>query len=590
VTLPLCEKEAMTAISDKTVEQLHRKLDQFQALLGRDSLLSLTPEQQRSLREGAEALSRKLSSMKESYLTIGLLGGTGVGKSTLMNALAGSEIASASHRRPHTDRVLIYSHEEAGLSTVPLDGEALPWILVGHRSEAIRQVLLCDLPDFDSLMGEHRERVLQFLEHLDLLVWVTSPEKYGDGRFYEFLAQVPKAKRNFLFVLNKTDMVFQNESLEQGYQHLTGLARTFQEHLKKQNLDQPRLYILSAREAILYEPLSPWNQFPSFREEIFHHRDAKQITAIKTANLDVEIQNLFSALEAEGLNLSQFQQGLAQCEKDLEDQKKSWAQAGDEAIQLWLARRIKPAMQSYKRDPSHLIGPGYSLALLLGALQRNAPVETDRVFDTAKLQPPEEVTTSFHKRLEWVDQHLGHCVLQRGLPSAFLEKAKGSVNAERRFESLGENFLNAVTLHIVEPPLPAFRLFKAFQWISYGVLLALLLIAVGGETAWLKVLEDFGLSSALQLLVSFINTLFSGKGLTALGSYVLLNLFLALRFYRRYGALLNRSSQKAVDRLRQSLSKAWANSLEGILRDLGKLREETREKMAEINGIKNSDK
>ena len=576
--------------SENSADSIHRKLDQFRVLLGGDALLSLTAEQQRSLREEAESLSLKLRSMQESFLTIGLLGGTGVGKSTLMNALAGSEIASASHRRPHTDRVLIYSHEEAGLSAVPLDGEALPWTLVGHRSETIRQVLLCDLPDFDSLLGEHRERVIQFLEHLDLLVWVTSPEKYGDGRFYEFLAQVPKAKRNFLFVLNKTDMVFQNESLEQGYQHLTGLARTFQEHLKKQSLDQPRLYILSAREAILYEPLSPWNQFPSFREEIFHHRDAKQITAIKTANLDVEIQNLFSALDAEGLSLSQFQQGLAQCEKDLEDQRKSWTKTGADAIQLWLARRIKPAMQSYKRDPSHLVGPGYSLALLLGALQRSASFEADRVIDTAKLQPPEEVTTSFRKRLEWVDQHLGHCLLQRGLPSAFAEKAQGAINVERRFESLGENFLNAVTLYIVEPPLPAFRLFKAFQWISYGVLLALLLIAVGGETAWLNVLEAFGLSSALQLLVSFINTLFGGKGLAALGSYVLLNLFLALRFYRRYGVLLNKSSQKAVDRLRQSLSNAWANSLEGIFRDLGKLREETREKMAAINEIKDSDK
>jgi len=108
--------------------------------------------------------------MKESYLTIGLLGGTGVGKSTVMNALAGSEIASASHRRPHTDRVLITARR--GRPTIPqLPGEEIPWTLIVHRSDAIRQVLLCDLPDFDSLLGQHRERVIQFLEHLDLLVW-----------------------------------------------------------------------------------------------------------------------------------------------------------------------------------------------------------------------------------------------------------------------------------------------------------------------------------------------------------------------------------------------------------------------------------
>ena len=242
----------MTTRSDNAIEELHRKLDQFRVLLGGDALLSLGTEQQRLLREEGEKLSQKLRSMQESFLTIGLLGGTGVGKSTLMNALAGAEIASASHRRPHTDRVLIYSHEETGSWVPSLPGENLPWALVPHRSEAMRQVLLCDLPDFDSLLGEHRERVIQFLEHLDLLVWVTSPEKYGDGRFYEFLAQVPKAENNFIFVLNKTDLLFRDESLEQGYQQLTRLARTFQEHLHKQSIDQPRLYILSAQEAILF--------------------------------------------------------------------------------------------------------------------------------------------------------------------------------------------------------------------------------------------------------------------------------------------------------------------------------------------------
>ncbi len=570
---------------ENTPESIHRKLDQFRLLLANDSLFSVTTEQQHSLREDAEKISRKLRSLQESFLTIGLLGGTGVGKSTLMNALAGAEIASASHRRPHTDRVLIYSHEEAGVLP-SLPGEDLPWTLVPHRSDLIRQILLCDLPDFDSLLGEHRERVIEFLEHLDLLVWVTSPEKYGDGRFYEFLSQVPKAERNFIFVLNKTDLLFQDESLEQGYQQLTRLARTFQEHLHKQRIDQPRLYILAAQEALLPDPLSPWNQFPSFRQEIFHRRDTKQITAIKAANLDVEVQRLFSSLEAEVLNLAQFQQVLAQSQKDLEDQRESWVQAGEEAIQLWLARRIKPVMQSYKRDPSHLVGPGYSLAILLRALQRDTSMETDRLLDPSKLQPTEDATAGFRKRLEWVDEHLSHSVLRQGLPSSFVEKTKKTINVERRFESLGENFLNAVTLHIVEPPLPAFRLFKTAQRVSYLMLLSVLLIAVGGEKAWLNVLNEPGVSCILQLLISFINTLFSGKGLAALGSYVLLNLFLAFRFHRRYGTLLAKSSQKTLDVLQKALLKAWGDSLNGVLHDMGKLKEETREKMATISKMR----
>lgn len=573
---------------DNNVERLHWKLDQFRVLLSGEALPSLSPEQQHSLREAAEDLSQKLRSMQESFLKIGLLGGSGVGKSTLMNALAGSEIASASHRRPHTDRVLIYSHEETSPMAPRLPEEELPWTLVTHRSDPLRQVLLCDLPDFDSLLGEHRERVMQFLEHLDLLVWVTSPEKYGDGRFYEFLAQVPKAKQNFLFVLNKTDLLFQDESLEQGYQQLTRLAGTFDEHLKKQGLEQPPLYILSAREAILFHPLSPWNQFPSFRQEVFHHRDTKQVLAIKAANLDVEVQRLFSALETEGLNLSLFQQVLAQGEKDLEDQRSSWLQAGDEAIQLWLAKRIKPTMRFYKRESSHLLGPGYGLAIVLGAMQRNGPPEMDRLLDPAKLQPPEEATAVFRKRLEWVEEHFSHSVLHQGLPTSFLEQTKKTVNLEKRFESLGESFLNAVTLYVVEPPLPAFRLFKLRQGALYAALLAVLLIALGGERAWLHVFEAPGPSSVLQLVISIVSTLFSGQGLAALGSYVLLNLFLALRFYRRYGALLDRFSKKALDALRKALAASWGDCLNGILDDLRKMREKTRERAATIREIKES--
>jgi hypothetical protein len=114
------------------------------------------------------------------------------------------------------------------------------------------------------------------------------------------------------------------------------------------------------------------------------------------------------------------------------------------------------------------------------------------------------------------------------------------------------------------------------------------LVAVGGEKAWFHVLETFGVSSVLQLLVSIINTLFSGRGLAALGSYLVLNLFLAFRFYRRYGILLNKSSQKSLVALEQALSKAWSDCLDAILHDLSKLKEEVREKLRMIAEIKAS--
>ena len=45
-------------------------------------------------------------------LYIGILGGTGVGKSTLINALARKEISERSDKRPFTDRAVIYRHKD----------------------------------------------------------------------------------------------------------------------------------------------------------------------------------------------------------------------------------------------------------------------------------------------------------------------------------------------------------------------------------------------------------------------------------------------------------------------------------------------
>src|SRR5437660_109640 len=44
-------------------------------------------------------------------LVVMLMGGTGVGKSTLLNALAGAPIASASFTRPTTRDPVVYFHE-----------------------------------------------------------------------------------------------------------------------------------------------------------------------------------------------------------------------------------------------------------------------------------------------------------------------------------------------------------------------------------------------------------------------------------------------------------------------------------------------
>ena len=144
-------------------DDLHRSCQ----WLEQDTFFSLKSDARQQLIAEGKALLNRIDNIEIGFLSVGLIGGTGVGKSTLMNALAGKEIAATSDRRPHTDHILIYKHE--GVHPHPMTTlNGIPWKTIAHDSDDIRGIVLCDLPDFDSIACEHRQRVIQFLEHLDV--------------------------------------------------------------------------------------------------------------------------------------------------------------------------------------------------------------------------------------------------------------------------------------------------------------------------------------------------------------------------------------------------------------------------------------
>ena len=567
------------------VRTLQKELDQIVAALEQRVFFSLTGEETQSLREEAAKFLEKLASIQSSYLTIGLLGGTGVGKSTLMNALAGAKIASASHRRPHTEQALVYRH--VGVSPPSsLVSTDLPLREITHEAENIKQILLCDLPDFDSLMGEHREYVLNFLEHLDVLIWVTSPEKYADGRFYELLRMVPKAEQNFYFVLNKADLLFQGENLENGYERMASVTTRFQEHIKGNGIREPLLFAISAQGALDSDQLPPWNQLTAFRHEIFQQRDIKQITAIKAGNLDVEVQNLISAFKKEVLNLEVFDRILENSIKDVEEQRSQWIKAGQGAIDLWLRKYIKQDVLSLQRDPSVLVGPGYALALLFQEWKKRTTEQNTTPSDPSYFTPPEAIRTSFQRRLEWLENRINQRILRQNLPSSFQERLREILDVPKVFEELGERFFHVVELRLAAPALPSYWGFRIWQFISYLLLLAFFLLAIGGETAWRDVLNAPGGPNIVRLFLSGIHTLFSTKGLAALVSYALLNLFLASRFYRRYRKLLQHSTKKIIDSLKADLGKVWEMQLDALQDDLNKFKGDIQSQISAISVLK----
>jgi hypothetical protein len=82
-----------------------------------------------------------------------------------------------------------------------------------------------------------------------------------------------------------------------------------------------------------------------------------------------------------------------------------------------------------------------------------------------------------------------------------------------------------------------------------------------------------------------VHTLFSTKGLAALASYALLNLFLGFRFYRRYRKLLLRAGKKALGGLKITLGGIWEENLDDLLRDMQGLKEEMASRLEVLSKI-----
>jgi hypothetical protein len=560
---------------------LHEELERIISVLDRGSFLCFAAEERWALRLQADELSRRLAALEGRSLTMGLLGGTGVGKSTVMNALAASPIASTSHRRPHTDRVLIYRHTSAQVPPTLLAAE-VPCQEITHGTETVKHVILCDLPDFDSLLGAHRERVLAFLEHLDLLAWVASPEKYADGRFYEFLRFVPKAPQNFSFILNKADLLFQGETQETGYERLAEVTRTFRRHLENEGIADPLLFVVSSKEALPSGSLSPWNQFPAFRQHVFQQREIKEITAIKAANLDVEVQNLSALLKGAAVHLERAETLIEHLEEELAAHRTDWRLAAEEVFAVWLRTHLRNEIHMSQSDPALLAGPGRALALLSREWERRFGDEGKRSAERSRFSLPRELGSSLRRRVEWLQERLLHTMHREALPAALQSRLETALDLPKRVEVLEERLSQTVTLRLTASSSLSARGFKARQYLTYLLLLAGLFLAIGAETSWREVLADPGLRSALGLILSAIHTVFSGKGIAALASYAFLNLVVAFRFYTRYRRLLHKRIEKTIETLTTTLLQIWSETLDGIDATVKELTSEIRAEIAAV--------
>jgi energy-coupling factor transporter ATP-binding protein EcfA2 len=147
-------------------------------------------------------------------LIVCLTGGTGTGKSTLFNSLAGRIISNVGMRRPCTHTPVVYVHEHAKdqflrCPFLDLNKTAGPSVnsneimVSSHNDLQAMGVILVDTPDFDSVESANRSVADDFFVVGDIMMFVTSQEKYGDLAGDQVLRRGRDWGKKAIVVMNK---------------------------------------------------------------------------------------------------------------------------------------------------------------------------------------------------------------------------------------------------------------------------------------------------------------------------------------------------------------------------------------------------
>ena len=137
-------------------------------------------------------------------LIVGLFGGTGVGKSSLLNRLAGEEIARVGVERPTSHEVTLYLHKDFKLDLLPPDLPMSNTRIAYHGKPERRLIAWLDMPDIDSTATENQQIVRSWLPYVDWIIYVVSPERYYDDIGWRFL-QDRAGRHAWVFVMNHWD-------------------------------------------------------------------------------------------------------------------------------------------------------------------------------------------------------------------------------------------------------------------------------------------------------------------------------------------------------------------------------------------------
>jgi predicted GTPase len=262
-------------------------------------------------------------------LLVAFMGGTGVGKSSLLNRLAGKAVARTGIERPTSREVTLFHHRSVALRHLPENLPIASVKIAQHDDEAKRHIIWIDMPDFDSIDQNNRHLVLEWLPHIDVLIYVVSPERYRDEKAWRLLL-AEGARHAWLFVLNQWDR---------------GQPAQFEDF--KRQLSQAGFV-----EPIIFKTICTEEGHADEFAEL-----AKTLAALANEHtvLQIEQRGLQARLEELRQTLERYRQALAK-EAAFEEISPLWQQQWQRTVQLLQEGFAWPMQQLANHYAEHAVG------------------------------------------------------------------------------------------------------------------------------------------------------------------------------------------------------------------------------------------
>ncbi|ADH92560.1 hypothetical protein EBF03_04110 [Arcanobacterium haemolyticum] len=195
----------------------------------RDVVTIAEPYLSHDVVEHAATISRYAGERREhnpDVCVVAIAGSTGSGKSSIVNALIGENLARVAATRPTTA-------QPCAVSTVQAH-DLLSWLDITQRFErpglkdafgATSDFVIVDLPDIDSTSAANRAIAASIIGAADVVLWIVDPQKYADAVVHDdYLAQRSEHSTVMLTVLNQADRLSATET-HQVVDSLTAIMR-----------------------------------------------------------------------------------------------------------------------------------------------------------------------------------------------------------------------------------------------------------------------------------------------------------------------------------------------------------------------------